>query len=102
MAREAPSLRLARGEERGVVGETEWEARLQSAVPESDVERCGVVSLLETSLRNLWAFKVGIVIPINEPQTAQLMVEGRGIARGKYGAHDSRRAVQITDFSRSK
>ena len=102
MALQAPRLMPARREEPEVVVEPEWEARLQSAVPEIDVELCGVVSLLETSLRNLLAFKVGTVIPINEPQTAQLMVEGRGIARGKYGAHDSSRAVQITDFSRSK
>lgn len=102
MAEQASRLMPVRRTEPEVVVDPEWEARLQSAVPEVDVEVSGVVSLLETSLRNLLAFKVGTVIPINEPQMAQLTVEGRGIARGKYGAHDSSRAVQITDFSRSK
>lgn len=102
MAEQASRLMPVRRKEPELVVEPEWEARLQSAVPEIDVEISGVVSLLETSLRNLLAFKVGTVIPINEPQMAQLTVEGRGIARGKYGAHDSSRAVQITDFSRSK
>ena len=62
----------------------------------------GLVSLVETSLRNLLALKVGTVIPINEPQSVQLAVEGRGLATGTYGAHEGRRAVQITQFSGSK
>ena len=60
------------------------------------------MSLVETSLRNLLALKVGTVIPINEPQSVQLAVEGRGLATGTYGAHEGRRAVQITQFSGSK
>ena len=43
MALQAPRLMPARREEPEVVVEPEWEARLQSAVPEIDVELCGVV-----------------------------------------------------------
>ena len=84
------------------VVEPEWEARLQRAVPEIKVEMSGMVSLVETTLRNLLALKVGTVIPINEPQSVQLAVEGRALAMGTYGAHEGRRAVQITEFSGSK
>ena len=102
MELQAPRLMPAQQEQPEVVVEPEWEARLQSAVPEINVEMTGLVSLVETSLRNLLALKVGTVIPINEPQTVQLAVEGRGLATGAYGAHEGRRAVQITQFSGSK
>ena len=102
MELQAPRLMPAQQEQPEVVVEPEWEARLQSAVPEINVEMTGLVSLVETSLRNLLALKVGTVIPINEPQSVQLAVEGRGLATGTYGAHEGRRAVQITQFSGSK
>lgn len=99
---QAPRLMPVKKEVPEPVVEPEWEARLKSAVPEISVEMSGLVSLVETSLRNLLALKVGTVIPINEPQNVQLAVEGRALAMGSYGAHEGRRAVQITEFSGSK
>jgi len=102
MELQASRLMPPRREVEAPVAEPEWEANLQSAIPQIGVEVSGVVSLVETSLRNLLALKVGTVLPINEPQRVQLTVEGQGLAMGSYGAHEGRRAVQISEFAGSE
>jgi len=81
-----------------VAAEPEWEARLQKAVPDISVEVRGVLSHLETNIKNLLAMKVGMVFPLTEPNQVHLAIDSKGIAVGSYGAHEGKRAVQITQF----
>lgn len=78
--------------------EPEWEAKLQKAIPDISVEVSGVLTHIETTIKNLLAMRVGMVIPIDEPQQVRLSADGNGLAVGNYGAHEGRRAVQITHF----
>jgi len=80
------------------VHEPEWETRLQKAIPDISVEVSGVMTQIETTVRNLLAMRVGMVIPIPEPEQIRLTVDDRSLARGGYGAHEGNRAVQITQF----
>ncbi len=82
--------------------EPEWEAKLQQAVPDISVEAAGVLATLETNIRNLLAMRVGMVIPINQPERARLVVDGQRLALGSYGAHEGHHAMQITEFEGHK
>lgn len=82
--------------------EPEWEAKIQKAVPDISIEVTGVLTQIETSIKNLLAMHKGMVIPINEPSTVRLTIDGQGMALGAYGAHEGNRAVQITQFEGQK
>jgi flagellar motor switch protein FliM len=42
--------------------------------------------------------KVGMTIPIEEPDAMSLLLNGRPVAQGRYGAHDGLKAMQFTNF----
>ena len=42
--------------------------------------------------------KVGMTIPIEEPDAMSLLLNGRAVARGRYGAHEGLKAMQFTHF----
>jgi len=85
-------------EKPSVTAEPEWEAKLQKAVPDIAVEVRGVLSHLETNIKSLLAMKVGMVIPLEQPNQVHLAIDTKAIAVGQYGAHEGKRAVQITQF----
>tara|TARA_B110000503_G_scaffold129689_1_gene202175 strand:+ start:510 stop:1484 length:975 start_codon:yes stop_codon:yes gene_type:complete len=76
----------------------EWHNQLRQAVPAISVEVAGVLTTLDTSIRDLLAMHVGMVIPIEEPTEVQFTVDNRCLARGQYGAHQGARAVQFEAF----
>ena len=42
--------------------------------------------------------KVGMTIPIDEPDGMSLLLGGRAVAVGRYGAHEGLKAMQFTNF----
>ena len=62
------------------------------------VEVQGAVDAIETTIKSLLAMKVGMTIPIDEPDAMSLLLNGRAIAHGRYGAHDGLKAMQFTQF----
>lgn len=80
----------------------EWHNQLRQAVPAIPVEVAGVLMTLETSIRDLLAMHVGMVIPIEEPTEVAFTVDGRRLALGQYGAHQGARAVQFVAFEGSE
>ncbi|NCG07596.1 MAG: flagellar motor switch protein FliM [Gammaproteobacteria bacterium] len=75
-----------------------WEPQLRAALPDVKVEVQGAVDAIETTIKSLLAMKVGMTIPIDEPDAMSLLLNGRAIAHGRYGAHDGLKAMQFTQF----
>ena len=48
------------------------------------------------------AMKVGMTIPIDEPDAMSLILNGRIVAEGRYGAHEGLKAMQFTQFKEHK
>ena len=75
-----------------------WEPQLRATLPDVKVEVQGVVDAIETTIKSLLAMKVGMTIPIDEPDAMSLLLNGRAVAHGHYGANDGLKAMQFTQF----
>jgi flagellar motor switch protein FliM len=75
-----------------------WEPQLRSTITDVSVEVCGSIDAIETTIKSLLAMKVGTTIPIEEPDAMALLLNGRGVAHGRYGAHEGLKAMQFTHF----
>jgi flagellar motor switch protein FliM len=74
--------------------------RWRSAIETSLVGlRCPLVEV-ELAVRELLALRAGDVIPIDLPKSVQIEVEGIPFFRGRFGAHESRRAVKVEQMLR--
>jgi flagellar motor switch protein FliM len=62
------------------------------------VELSGSIDAIETTIKSLLAMKVGVTIPIQEPDAMALLLNGRAVAHGRYGAHEGLKAMQFTHF----
>jgi flagellar motor switch protein FliM len=75
--------------------------RWRSAIESSPVSlRCSLVAV-ELAVRELLALRAGDVIPIELPKSVQVEVEGVPFFRGRYGAHEGRRAVKVEQLLRA-
>jgi len=79
-----------------------WEPQLRSSIPNVPVEVRGTLSSIDTTIRSLLAMKVGTLIPIEEPDAMNLVLEQRVVAEGRYGTHDGYKAMQFTGFKEQK
>ena len=75
-----------------------WEPQLRATLPDVSVEVSGSIDAIETTIKSLLAMKVGMTIPIEEPDSMSLVLNGRAVAHGRYGAHDGLKAMQFTNF----
>ena len=75
-----------------------WEPQLRATLPDVKVEVHGAVDAIETTIKSLLAMKVGMTIPIDEPDAMSLLLNGRAVAHGRYGAHEGLKAMQFTQF----
>jgi flagellar motor switch protein FliM len=75
-----------------------WEPQLRSTITDVSVEVCGSIDAIETTIKSLLAMKVGTTIPIEEPDAMALLLNGRAVAHGRYGAHEGLKAMQFTHF----
>ncbi|EHQ58620.1 flagellar motor switch protein [gamma proteobacterium HIMB55] len=75
-----------------------WEPQLRSTITDVSVEVRGSIDAIETTIQSLLAMKVGMTIPIEEPDAMSLLLNGRAVARGRYGAHEGLKAMQFTHF----
>lgn len=75
-----------------------WEPQLRASLPDVSVEVRGSIDAIETTIKSLLAMKVGMTIPIEEPDAMSLLLNGRPVAHGRYGAHDGLKAMQFTQF----
>lgn len=75
-----------------------WEPQLRATLPDVKVEVHGAIDAIETTIKSLLAMKVGMTIPIDEPDSMSLLLNGRAVAHGRYGAHDGLKAMQFTQF----
>lgn len=75
-----------------------WEPQLRATLPDVTLEVRGSVDAIETTIKSLLAMKVGMTIPIEEPDGMSLLLNGRAVAQGRYGAHDGLKAMQFTNF----
>ena len=79
-----------------------WEPQLRSSIPNVSVEVRGTLNSVDTTIRSLLAMKVGTLIPIEEPDAMNLVLEQRVVAKGRYGTHDGYKAMQFTGFKEQK
>ena len=79
-----------------------WEPQLRATLPDVSVEVSGSIDAIETTIKSLLAMKVGMTIPIEEPDAMSLVLNGRSVAHGRYGAHDGLKAMQFTNFKERK
>ena len=75
-----------------------WESELRATLPDVVVEVCGSIDAIETTIKNLLAMRVGVTIPIEEPDAMSLLLNDRAVAQGRYGAHEGLKAMQFTNF----
>ncbi|UZP73809.1 flagellar motor switch protein FliM [Candidatus Paraluminiphilus aquimaris] len=75
-----------------------WEPQLRSTITDVSVELSGSIDAIETTIKSLLAMKVGVTIPIQEPDAMALLLNGRAVAHGRYGAHEGLKAMQFTHF----
>jgi flagellar motor switch protein FliM len=75
-----------------------WEPQLRATLPDVSVEVRGSIDAIETTIQSLLAMKVGMTIPIDEPDGMSLLLGGRAVAVGRYGAHEGLKAMQFTNF----
>jgi flagellar motor switch protein FliM len=75
-----------------------WEPQLRSTITDVSVEVCGSIDAIETTIKSLLAMKVGTTIPIEEPDAMALLLNGRAVAHGRYGAYEGLKAMQFTHF----
>ena len=75
-----------------------WEPQLRSTIKDVSVEVRGSIDAIETTIKSLLAMKVGTTIPIEEPDAMALVLNGRTVAHGRYGAHEGLKAMQFTHF----
>ena len=75
-----------------------WEPQLRSTITDVSVEVRGSIDAIETTIKSLLAMKVGMTIPIEEPDVMSLRLNGRAVAHGRYGAHEGLKAMQFTHF----
>ena len=75
-----------------------WEPQLRSTITDVSVEVRGSIDAIETTIKSLLAMKVGMTIPIEEPDAMSLRLNGRAVAHGRYGAHEGLKAMQFTHF----
>ena len=75
-----------------------WEPQLRSTITDVSVEVCGSIDAIETTIKSLLAMKVGTTIPIEEPDAMALLLNGRAVAHGRYGANEGLKAMQFTHF----
>ena len=75
-----------------------WEPQLRSTITDVSVEVCGSIDAIETTIKSLLAMKVGTTIPIEEPDAMALLLNGRAVAHGRYGANGGLKAMQFTHF----
>lgn len=75
-----------------------WEPQLRATLPDVVVEVRGSIDAIDTTIKSLLAMKVGMTIPIEEPDAMSLLLNGRPVAQGRYGAHDGLKAMQFTNF----
>ena len=75
-----------------------WEPQLRATLPDVSVEVRGSIDAIDTTIQSLLAMKVGMTIPIDEPDAMSLLLNGRAVAHGRYGAHDVLKAMQFTNF----
>lgn len=79
-----------------------WEPQLRATLPDVSVEVCGSIDAIETTIKSLLAMKVGMTIPIEEPDAMSLRLNDRVVARGRYGAYEGLKAMQFTGFKERK
>jgi len=79
-----------------------WEPRLRARLPDVTVDVRGSINEIETTIKSLLAMKVGMTIPIDEPDAMSLILNGRVVAEGRYGAHEGLKAMQFTQFKEHK
>ena len=77
---------------------TSWEPQLRSTITDVSVEVRGSIAAIETTIKSLLAMKVGMTIPIEEPDEMSLQLKGRAVAHGRYGTHEGLKAMQFTHF----
>ena len=75
-----------------------WEPQLRSTITDVSVEVRGSIDAIETTIKSLLAMKVGTTIPIEEPDAMALLLNGRAVAHGRYGANEGLKAMQFTHF----
>ncbi len=75
-----------------------WEPQLRSTITDVNVEVRGSIEAIETTIKSLLAMRVGMTIPIEEPDAMSLRLNGRAVAHGRYGAHEGLKAMQFTHF----
>ena len=75
-----------------------WEPQLRATLPDVSIEVRGSIDAIETTIKSLLAMKVGMTIPIDEPDAMSLLLNGRAVAHGRYGAHEGLKAMQFTQF----
>ena len=75
-----------------------WEPQLRSTITDVSVEVRGSIDAIDTTIKSLLAMKVGMTIPIEEPDAMSLRLNGRAVAHGRYGAHEGLKAMQFTHF----
>jgi len=75
-----------------------WEPQLRSTITDVSVEVRGAIDTIDTTIKSLLAMKVGTTIPIKEPDAMALLLNGRAVAHGRYGAHEGLKAMQFTHF----
>ena len=79
-------------------GSATWEPQLRASLPDVPVEVRGSIDAIETTIKSLLAMKVGMTIPIEEPDAMSLLLNGRPVAHGRYGAHEGLKAMQFIQF----
>jgi flagellar motor switch protein FliM len=75
-----------------------WEPELRATLSDVPVEVRGSIDAIETTIKSLLAMKVGMTIPIEEPDGMSLLLNGRAVGKGRYGAHEGLKAMQFTNF----
>ena len=79
-----------------------WEESLRDEIKTAEVELSGVLARAELSLRDVAELKVGDVIPLEEPETVDVLAEDMPIFSGSVGTSDGNYAIKVGQWLRHR
>lgn len=75
-----------------------WESAMREEVMEAEVELHSILTELELSVQDLSRLKIGDLIPLDMPETVQILAADIPVFRGKLGVSGGNYAVKISEW----
>jgi flagellar motor switch protein FliM len=75
-----------------------WEESLRDEIKGAEVELTGILARTKLTLREVAALEVGDVIPLEEPETVDVLAEEMPVFRGTIGTSDGNYAVKVQQW----